>query len=135
MGFGENVESFTSRAASNENHHSSIKITKMDEATKDFYSAYGNCSREELDNCLSCEVKTIDLLKQVENQIDKKNNTANTIPKDTIAKMIKNENSHIVENSTPKTIVENRSINIVINSAMKKFGSLITSATKSNGHS
>jgi hypothetical protein len=78
--------------------NSGVKIVEMDEAAKDFYALYGNCSVEELNNCYSVELGTVAFLEALRENLDikvTKNDSEKeklTRAKENIDSMIEREN-------------------------------------------
>lgn len=48
----------------------SVSMVEMDEDAKDFYAMYGNIPAEELESCVSVEVKLIELLRHIKSNLE-----------------------------------------------------------------
>lgn len=77
----------------------SVKIVEIDQNSKDFYAKYGNCSKEELSNCLSFEAETLPFLQGLKGFLEKESANGNEAPQErsleTLSLMIEKEELRI----------------------------------------
>ncbi len=66
-----------------------IKVVSMSENTKEFYAMYGNCSREELEQCQSLQIDLAVFLQETKRYLDA-SQAADAVQKSNVEQMIKN---------------------------------------------
>jgi len=57
---------------SNPTNSASVRVVEIDENTKNFYLMYGNTGSEELNNCKSVEINTVDFFKYIHTHLNEK---------------------------------------------------------------